>query len=322
VGSSRTWYQTIYGDGGQSGFDSANQGAMFNEFTGSATDSNFRDGLQTAWVVVSGPLANSGETAPFYSAIIQDPVATGTRFFGMNHIWRTLDNGGNQAYLEANCPEFTTFFAQPNCGDWMPLGTTALSDPALGTRPGGAVIAVARSSSDSSTLWAATNPGRVFISSNVNAVPEGSVSFTRLDTLSGASPGRFVSGIYVDPGNPNHAWISYSGYSFATPTTPGHVFDVLYDPVAGTAAWTNIDPANGISGGGDLPVTSIVHDDKTGDLYAATDFGVARLPFGTTTWEVPPGLPIVEVSGLAISSSGRRLYAATHGRSVWALALP
>lgn len=322
VGSSHTWYQTIYGDGGQSGFDPATQGVMFNEFTSSATDSNFRDGLQTAWVVVSGPLANSGEAAPFYSAILQDPVVSGTRFFGMNHVWRTLDNGGNQAYLEANCPEFTTSFAQPNCGDWVPLGTTPLSDPAFGSRAGGAVIAVARTSTDSSTLWAATNPGRVFISHNANATPEGSVSFTRIDGLSAASPGRFVSGIYVDPANSNHAWISYSGYSFATPTTPGHVFDVLYDPVAGTATWTNIDPTNGISGGGDLPVTSLVRDDKTGDLYAATDFGVARLPAGTTTWEVPTGLPIVEVAGLSISSSGRRLYAATHGRSVWALALP
>lgn len=322
AGSSNTWYQTIYGDGGQSGFDPAANGVMFNEFTSSATDSNFRDGLQTAWVVVSGPLANAKETAPFYSAIIEDPVVSGTRFFGMNHVWRTLDNGGDQAFLEANCPEFTTSFAQPGCGDWVPLGTDTLTDSATGTRGGGAVIALARSSSDSSTLWAATNAGRVFISSNANATPETAVSFTRLDTLSSASPGRFVSGIAVDPANPNHAWISYSGYSAATPTTPGHVFDVLYDPVAGTATWTDIDPANGISGGGDLPVTAIARDDATGDLYAATDFGVARLAAGTTTWTVPPGLPIVEVAGLSISSQGRRLYAATHGRSVWALALP
>lgn len=328
VGSSNTWYQTIYGDGGQSGFDATTQNVMFNEFTSNATDSNFRDGLQTAWVVVSGPLAQSGENAPFYSAIIQDPAVSGTRFFGMNHVWRTKDNGGNQAFLEANCPEFTTSFDNPNCGDWVALGSTTLTTSTLGTRAGGAVAALARITSDSSTLWAATQTGRVFISKNADANPASSVTFTRLDVLSAAAPGRFVSGIWVDPANPNHAWISYSGYSESTPTTPGHVFEVLYDPIGGTATWTNIDPANSITGTGtintpvDLPVTALVRDDQTGDLYAATDFGVARLPFGQTAWEVPPGLPIVEVAGLSISSSGRRLYAATHGRSAWALPLP
>jgi len=274
-------------------------------------------------VVVSGPLFQSGEAAEFYSPIIQDPVTSGSRFFGMNHVWRTKDDGGNQAFLEANCPEFTASAADPNCGDWEKLDGLSLTTSSRGTRAGGATAALTRSSSDSSTLWAATSAGRVFISTNADADPAGAVSFTRLDTLDPSSPGRFVTGIAVDPADANHAWISYDGYSAATPTTPGHVFEVHYDPVAGTASWTNVDPLNGISGGGDLPVTAIARDDKTGDLYAATDFGVARLPFGSATWQVAgTGLPIVEVAGLTISSSARRLYAATHGRSAWALALP
>ncbi len=323
IGSAQTWYQTIYGDGGQSGFDVANPSVLFNEFTGPGTDSNFRDGDQASWVVVSGPLFQSGEAAEFYSPIMQDPVVGGTRFFGMNHVWRTKDNGGDQAFLEANCSEFTTSAANPACGDWVALDGLSLTTASRGTRAGGATAALARRTSDTSTLWAATSTGRVFISTNADADPNMAVTFTRLDTLDPNAPGRFVSGIVVDPANPNHAWISYSGYSAATPTMPGHVFDVLYDPVAGTATWTNLDPLNGVSGGGDLPVTGLARDDKTGDLYAATDFGVARLPSGTQTWQIAgTGLPVVEVAGLTISVSGRRLYAATHGRAVWALALP
>ena len=59
------------------------------------------------------------------------------------------------------------------------------------------------------------------------------MSWTRLDTLAGNDPNRFVSGIVVDPANANHAWISYSGFNATTPATPGHVFEVTYDPGAG-----------------------------------------------------------------------------------------
>ena len=73
---------------------------------------------------------------------------------------------------------------------------------------------------------------------------------------------------------------------------------------------------------GDLPVTSLVRDDPTGDLYAATDFGVLRLPAGGTAWQiVGSGLPQVEVPALTISTSARLLYAATHGRGAYLLRL-
>jgi hypothetical protein len=147
------------------------------------------------------------------------------------------------------------------------------------------------------------------------------VTFARLDTLATNDPQRFVSSIWPDPADPNHAWISYSGYSAVTPTTPGHVFEVRYDPVAGTATWSNLDGGTGPMG--DLPVTDLVRDDATGDLYAATDFGVMRLPFTSSTWVVAgTGLPMVEVPGLTISAQARVLYAATHGRSAWVLNLP
>ena len=67
----------------------------------------------------------------------------------------------------------------------------------------------------------------------------------------------------------------------------------------------------------------MVRDDVTGDLYAASDFGVMRLANGSTTWTVAgSGLPMVEVAGLTIVPDARILYAATHGRSAWSLALP
>jgi hypothetical protein len=92
----------------------------------------------------------------------------------------------------------------------------------------------------------------------------------------------------------------------------------VFDPAAGTSTWTDLSYDFG-----DLPVTDLVRDDATGDLYAASDFGVSRLASGTTTWtSSAPGLPNVEVAGLEIVVGERVLYAATHGLSAWRLNLP
>jgi hypothetical protein len=331
-GSATVWPQIIYGDGGQSGFNAANPALRFNSFTGQFSDVNFQNGDPAKWVIATGPIAASAEGSYFYAPVIPDPnpARSGTIFQGSNSVWRTQDWAGSQAYLEANCPEFTTSGANPACGDFViigPLNATDLTDSAINVPPvygadrrGAFVAAIARTPSDTGTLWVATGTGRVFISKNADAAAAGSVTYKRLDSLPSATaaPGRFVTGIYVDRANSNHAWISYSGYAFNTPSQPGHVFEVTYK--GGDATWTQID--GGAGGLADLPITAVVRHNSTGDIYASSDFGVMRLPRGSKTWVVAgTGLPMVEVNGLTISASGHELFAATHGRSVWLLHL-
>jgi hypothetical protein len=327
TGSTDVWPQEIYGDGGQSGFSSANSKLRFNTFTSQFNDVNFRDGDPTGWCVATGAIASSPEGSYFYTPIIADPNPAngGTIFQGSFSVWRTQDWGGSQAFLEANCPEFTTSATDPACGDFVrigPPGATDLTDtlaaPVYGPdRRGGAVSAIARSAAASNlgTLWVATGAGRVFISDNANAAAS-SVVWTRIDPTSSNDPARFPSSIYVDPANPHHAWISYSGYNGTTPAQPGHVFDVTWNGTVAT--WTSLDGTSFPN----LPATSVVRDDPTGDLYVSTDFGVMRLANASTTWTVAgSGLPMVEVPGLTILPSARLLLAATHGRSAWALSL-
>jgi hypothetical protein len=328
AGSTTNWPQRIYGDGGQSGFNVGNPSMRFNSFTGNFHDVNFRGGDAVKWVIASGPIVASGESSQFYAPIIPDPVSAGTIFQGSRSVWRTQDWAGNRAFLETNCPEFTTSGANPACGDFVQIGpaggtdlTASAGDYRGTTRAGGNVAAVARGTSDTATLWAATTLGRVFISKNGNTTNT-SVTYTRLDSLAANSPGRFVSGIAVDPTNPNHAYLTYSSYSALTPLTPGHVFSVTYNPVAGTATWTNLDSSGG-PGFPDFPATGVAFDSVSGDLYVSNDWGVLRLPNGSTNWEVAgTGLPMVEVIGLTVAPSARKLYAATHGRSAWLLTLP
>jgi hypothetical protein len=318
-GSASVWPQIIYGDGGQSGFNAADDTLRFNTFTGQANDANFRNGDPTKWVIISAPILSSPEGAFFYPPIIADPnpAAAGSIFQGSFSVWRTQDWGGDQAYLEANCPEFTTSATQPGCGDFVIIGdglpSTQLTSGAWGLRAGGAVAWIARTPQNTGTMWAATSAGRVFVTDNANAAAN-LVHWTRLDAAAGNSPARAISAIYVDPSNPNRAWVSYNGYNVNTPATPGHVFEVLRTGT--TATWT--DRTYNLA---DLPATALVRDDPTGDLYVGTDFGVMRLASGTTFWTMTGGMPAVEVPGLTIVPGSRVLYAATHGLGGWVMDL-
>ena len=104
------WSQIIYGDGGQSGFFVSNSAVRFNSFFGQFHDANFHNGDPSKWVIISAPIASSPEGSYFYVPIIADPNPANGRtiYEGSQSIWRTQDWGGNQTFLEENCPEFTT----------------------------------------------------------------------------------------------------------------------------------------------------------------------------------------------------------------------
>jgi transposase-like protein len=327
----KKWSVTIFGDGGQSGINVANPKIRMHTFYSPNGDVNFQGNKETGWDFMAGPLLGSGEGASFYVPLISDPnaAAANTWFVGLQHVWRTQDNAGSQAQLDTQCNEFTgTGPFDTTCGDWEPLGPD-LTDAALNDGapknpgPSGYVVATERAPSDTSTLWVGLRRGRVFVSKNADDTTAANVTFDRIDgpttNVPTPTPTRFVSGIAVDPVNPNHAFVSFSGYNAyanTAGTAPGHVFDVLYDPVAHTATWKNIDYDLG-----DQPITDIALD-TNGDLYASTDFGVDVLSKGTTAW-VPAstGLPSVAVYGLTIDRAHRVLLAATHGRSAWQLTL-
>jgi hypothetical protein len=318
-GNQVKWLNTMIGDGGQSGFDVVDPHFRFHNFFEASPDVNFSDGATIDWNWIADPIFET-EPQEFYVPMISDPKVSKTLFVGTGHVWRTKTAGMGSMSLadfRKHCNEWTGDFTVP-CGDWQPLGGPTLTDASFGDRAGGNTVAVERASSDTSTLWAATATGRVFISKNADADPAASVSFTRLDTLAANDPNRFVSSIYIDPANANHAWISYTGFNAATPATPGHVFEVTYNQGAGTATWT--DRSYDL---GDLPITDLVRDDVTGDLYAGTDYGALRLESGATTWTLAAsGMPNVEIAGLTIVPAQRKLYAATHGMAAWALNLP
>lgn len=314
-GKTRLWKNTMIGDGGQSGFDVAKPNFRFHNFFDATTEVNFDSGDIGDWIWTADPIFGQPGTQ-FYAPVISDPTVSGTLFAGTGRtVFRTKTHGlGTRSLAEANrvCNTWTgTFEAQ--CGDWVPAGSTDLTADAYGDRAGGAVSAIERTPGNRGTAWAATTTGRLFYSRNVDAEPASSVVWTRVDDKAANDPNRFVSSIYVDPASPRQAYVSYSGYSLSTPTTPGHVFKVRAN---GRFTDLSADLA-------DLPVTDLVLDPVSGDLYASSDFGVVLREAGTSTWvQAAPGMPNVEVAGLTIVPGERVLYAATHGLGAWRLNLP
>ena len=313
--------ESVGGDGGNSYIDPAHQNIRMHPYYNPQIDVNFRGSDPTGWDWVADPLLGSGEASSFYVPMEGDRTAPGTVYTGLQHVWRTTDNGGRKAVLDQHCNEFTGDFSV-TCGDWAKLGGDALNGPgdlsgtAYGSDNAGGgnyVVAITHAQQAHNVLWAATRRGRLFISTNANAADPSTVTFTRLDRTAegGPLPTRFISGISLDPKDPYHAVVSYSGYSAYA--SGGHLYDVHFRPGSGTIR------AKDISGDlGDQPITAVAYDWHTGAIYAGTDWGVLKQnpyrPHHARHWVTTPGLPPVAVYGLTLDPTGQRLFAATHGR--------
>ena len=332
-----SWLETVGGDGGMAAINTA--GNRMHTYTGTQGDISFHGNDPLAWdifdvpnfqtVFFNGPIEASG----FYSPLLADLRVGGTWFIGQQHVWRTTDDLGGQAFMDTNCSEFFSpnIFAPnaPACGDWEALGGPGgsgtagdLTGPQYGTDKGGGWVATisqgdpnVHDADEHSPLWVGTRRGRIFVSTNANGSEPTAVVFHRVDTSN--QPTRYPSAIAVDPTHTTHAFVSFSGYNAYTPTTPGHVFEVRYHKESGTATWTDIS-----ANLGDQPILGVVLDPQTGNLYAATDYGVAIRRHGTTNWiAAGTALPPVAVYQLVIDPNSRSLYATTHGRGIYRLDL-
>ena len=185
-------------------------------------------------------------------------------------------------------------------------------------RSGGHIAIDTPSSSDANVVWAGTSAGRIFITTNAGAADASTIVWKRIDQTSEVDPPRYPSDIYVDPSDPYHAYITYSGYNHVTPATPGHVFEVRFDPTTNVATFTNLD-GTGKRAIGDLPVGTIERDERTGTLYAGTDFGLIRSTH--SGWRAVRGIPTTTIPNLAINQSRDVMYVTTHGFGAWRLDL-
>jgi photosystem II stability/assembly factor-like uncharacterized protein len=169
--------------------------------------------------------------------------------------------------------------------------------------------------------WAVSpsDPNRVYVgvqhlgtaTSGVIFTTTAGTTATGAVTWPSAQPRQgYVSSIAVDPVNPLVAYATYSTYNFGTHV--GHVFKT----VNGGGSWSRIDATLP-----DIPVHSVVvHPTRPDTIYIGTDLGVFVTVDGGTGWmRENTGFANVIVEHLQILDG--RLFAFTHGRSAWSVAL-
>ena len=306
----------MIGDGGQSGFDVAIPEFRFHNFTGRLAGRELRQ-RRHRQVDLDGRPARP-TAAEFYSPVISDPVVSKTMFAGTGRTaYRTKTAGlGTRTFAEAqaNCNEWTGT-SRCQCGDWAELGPTRLTPRPGATGPAATSSSVERTKADTSTgVGGDDDRPRVRVEERRRGSGERGRR-GRGSTTTRSTPNRFVSSIYVDPANGNHAWISYSGYNVEHAGDAGsRVRGDLQPGRPGTSTWVDRS-----YDWGDLPMTDVVASTpRPGDLYASSDFGVSRLAAGTTNWMLA-GTGHAERRGRGPDDrpEQRRLYAATHGLGAW-----
>ena len=259
--------QVIYGDGGNAGYDATNPSWMFNEFTGGFSDSNFRGGDPEKWVITSAPLVQQRRGVRVLLAADRRPepgagnapdllgrqarlADVGLRRRPRRAPCRRTRRRTSPGY-EANCPEFVTSAADAGCGDYRPLGGPFcdgvvgadasctdqpgdLAEHRLRRRPVRRLDLVARPRRRRPRHAVGGDLGRAALRDAQRG--RGRSGDGRRGTGSTTPPRRRGSRAGSTSTRPTRATRGSRtpGYNAATPTTPGHVFDVHENgPAAG-----------------------------------------------------------------------------------------
>jgi hypothetical protein len=164
--------------------------------------------------------------------------------------------------------------------------------------------------SPATTIYAGTDTGKVWKTTNATASPATDVTWTQLGA--GELPARWVTAIVVDPTDADHVFVSFSDYK------QGDLAANVWESTDGGATWSNIS--------GNLPnapVWMLTYDQPRGQLYATTDFGAFFLKNGKKNWaRLGTGLPNAPVFDLKLTGDGNAIYAATFGRGIYRIPTP
>ncbi len=119
-----------------------------------------------------------------------------------------------------------------------------------------------------------------------------------------------ISAVVFDPGNPQKAWITFTGYE------PGIK---VWETRDGGEQWSNADPETSLH---NLPVNDIVYQSGSAEmLYIGTDAGIYFKDSSMHRWRRMCDFPNVRVTELHINYCMNTLRAASFGRGLWEGAL-
>lgn len=197
----------------------------------------------------------------------QDPVSANTLWAGYSQIFKSTNQGNS----------------------WTQMGTVSGTGTfrALKVAPSNNQVIYA---SRTTSIYKSMDGGNTW-TSITSGLPVSSASITYIE---------------VNPTDPDHVWVTFSGYSSA---------NKVFVTTNGGSSWTNYS-----AGLPNLPVNCIVYENGSvnGTLYVGTDVGVYYRDNTMTAWaNFSTGLPNVIVTELEIMYPAGKIRAATYGRGIW-----
>jgi photosystem II stability/assembly factor-like uncharacterized protein len=270
------WNTYVGGDGLEALIDPTNQnfvygcsqyGDCLRSTDGGNTSSDFTN-------------ATTSSRRNWLSPLQFDPANPAVLYYAGNQVNRSVDHAVHWSVIS---PDLT---GGPGRDPSYPFGT---------------VTTVAGAKTDSNRIFAGTDDGRLWFTTNLG------VNWTRVTDSD--VPGTWVTRVTVDPTNAQIAYATFSGFRSGTP------LPYVLKTSDGGATWSSI-----VGNLPQAPVNDLVIIGSS--LYVATDVGVYSSSDGGTTWRAPAqGLPNVPVTDLEYQVSGNSLYAATFGRGMFMLRL-
>jgi photosystem II stability/assembly factor-like uncharacterized protein len=271
-----SWNNYVFGDGLAALIDPVNQDRVYGCYQYGNCYRSTDGGTTTTYFTPAIGSARRNWFAPLQF----DPRNPAILYYAGNRVHRSIDNAAT----------------------WSAISPDLTGGPAPDTSyPFGTVTTLGIAKTDANRIFAGTDDGRVWFTSNLGA------NWTLVTDPD--VPGTWVTRVVVDPLNGAVAYATFSGFR------SGEDLPYVLKTIDGGANWTSI-----VADLPQAPVNDIVIVGST--LFVATDVGVFLSENAGANWVAAGGdLPNVPVTDLEYRAASNSLYAATFGRGIYALQL-
>jgi photosystem II stability/assembly factor-like uncharacterized protein len=302
-----TWRKMYGGDGGWSGADKDNPNIFYGEYVHLAIHRSNDGGRKSqmitgyyeyfnrqekqwfgAWKPEPYTLEDARtQRANFIAPFVLDPHDPKRLLAGGFSLWRTRD--ARARLTDDSGPKWYAIKPENCIGD----GDAAQCFP---------INAITVSPRDPDKVWVCHDNGDLFASANATAAKP---SWRKLNGTPGAQlPLRACLAIAIDPADDRIAYVSFGGFEGAN----------LWKTTDGGTTFTDIT--------GSLPAAPIrslsIHPARSSYVYAGTEIGLFASEDGGQTW-APTNDGPVNTSVTSMVWKDNILYAATHGRGIFAI---
>lgn len=308
TGSAGDWAEVLFDDGMHCEIDPTDPDRVY----ASTQYGGFRrstDGGDTFTPATDGIASN--EPVNWAAPLTLDPTTPTTMYTGTDRVYRSTD--GMVSWLPTSPPLDGSSHGhadEPSMAAGEPLvpGRSTGDDGSLGRDHTkglirGTVTAIAVSPIDTAVVWAGTDDGHLWVTSDGG---------TNWSEATPPGPKYWITDIAADPRSASGAFVAASGARLGDPAPSVRRTRDL------GATWEDVT--------GDLPGVPVgavhVDTDWVGRVFAGTDLGVFVTDDGGVTWsDMRAGMPYVVVLDLVRHETSDVLFAGTHGRSMFAFDL-